>query len=107
MPPRLLRWSHGHLAVGRQPSERPAAQASPGLLIVAFQAVALTGCVLVGLLLVRSEDLPIVAAILLASAVMFFGWPAAWLGFGLAWTIVGALLLARPEPSAPRSPGFA
>jgi hypothetical protein len=83
------------------------AQASPGLLIIACQAVALTGCVLVGLVLVRSEDLPIGAAILLASAVMFFGWPAAWLGFGLAWTIVGVLLLARPEPSTPRSPGFA
>jgi hypothetical protein len=83
------------------------AQAGSNLLIVACQAVALTGCVLVGLLLVRSEDLPIGAAILLASGAMFFGWPAAWLGFGLAWTIVGALLLARPEPSAPRSPGFA
>jgi len=83
------------------------AQAGSSLLIVACQAVALTGCVLVGLLLVRSEDLPIGAAILLASAAMFFGWPAAWLGFGLAWTTVGVLLLARPEPSAPRSPGFA
>ncbi len=83
------------------------AQAGSSLLIVACQAAALTGCVLVGLLLVRSEDLPIGAAILLASAIMFFGWPAAWLGFGLAWTIVGVLLLARPEPSAPPSPGFA
>jgi hypothetical protein len=82
-------------------------QGGSSLLIVACQAVALTGCVLVGLLLVRSEDLPIGAAILLASAIMFFGWPAAWLGFGLAWTIVGVLLLARPEPSAPPSPGFA
>jgi hypothetical protein len=82
-------------------------QTGSSLLIVACQAVALTGCVLVGLLLVRSEDLPIGAAILLASAVMFFGWPAAWLGFGLAWTMVGVLLLARPEPSAPPSPGFA
>lgn len=83
------------------------AQGGASLLIITCQAVALTGCVLVGLVLVRSEDLPIGAAILLASAVMFFGWPAAWLGFGLAWTIVGVLLLARPEPSAPRSPGFA
>ena len=82
-------------------------QAGSGLLIVAFQAIALTGGVLVGLVLIRSEDLPIGAAILLASAIMFFGWPAAWLGFGLAWTIVGVLLLARPEPSAPRSPGLA
>jgi hypothetical protein len=82
-------------------------QAGSSLLIVACQAAALTGCVLVGLVLVRSEDLPIGAAILLASAIMFFGWPAAWLGFGLAWTIVGVLLLVRPEPSAPPSPGYA
>jgi hypothetical protein len=78
-----------------------------GLLIVACQAIALTGCVLIGLVLVRTEDLPIGAAILLASAIMFFGWPAAWLGFGLAWTVVGVLLVARPEPTAPPSPGFA
>ena len=83
------------------------APAGSSLLIVACQAVALAGCVLIGVLLVRSEDLPIGAAILLASAVMFFAWPAAWLVFGLAWTIVGVLLLARPEPSAPPSPGFA
>ena len=78
-----------------------------GLLVVACQAIALSGCVLIGLVLVRTEDLPIGAAILLASAIMFFGWPAAWLGFGLAWTIVGVLLVARPEPTAPPSPGFA
>jgi hypothetical protein len=83
------------------------AQAGSSLLIVACQAVALAGCVLIGVLLVRSEDLPIGAAILLASAVMFFALPAAWLVFGLAWTIVGVLLLARPEPSAPLSQGFA
>ena len=78
-----------------------------GLLVVACQAIALTGCVVIGLLLVRTEDLPIGAAILLASAIMFFGWPAAWLSFGLAWTIVGLLLVTRPEPTAPPSPGFA
>jgi hypothetical protein len=78
-----------------------------GLVVVAGQAIALTGCVLIGLVLVRTEDLPIGAAILLASAIMFFGWPAAWLGFGLAWTVVGVLLVARPEPTGPPSPGFA
>ena len=83
------------------------AETGSGILIVACQAIALTGCVLIGLLLVRTEDLPIGAAILLASAIMFFGWPAAWLGFGFAWTIVGLLLLARPEPTSPPSPGFA
>lgn len=78
-----------------------------GLLVVVCQAIALTGCVLVGLVLVRTEEVPIGAAILLASALMFYGWPAAWLGFGLAWTVVGVLLAARPEPGAPPSPGFA
>ena len=78
-----------------------------GHLVVVGQAIALAGCVLVGLVLVRTEEVPIGAAILLASAFMFYGWPAAWLGFGLAWTVVGVLLLARPEPSAPPSPGLA
>lgn len=78
-----------------------------GLAIVICQAVALVGCLLVGLELVRTDDLPIGAAILLASAVMLLGWPVAWLGFGLAWTLVGLLLIARPVPSAPSSPRFA
>jgi hypothetical protein len=78
-----------------------------GLLVVVCQAIALSGCVLVGLVLVRTEEVPIGAAILVASALMFYGWPAAWLGFGLAWTVVGVLLLARPDPSAPPSPGIA
>jgi hypothetical protein len=72
-----------------------------GLAIAPSEAMALIGCVAIGLLLVRTDDFPIGAAILLASATMLFGWPIAWLGFGLAWTIVGALLFTRPEPSLP------
>jgi hypothetical protein len=83
------------------------AAAGSGLAIVVSQAIALVGCLLIGLVLVRTEDLPIGAAILLASALMLFGWPIAWLVFGLAWTLVGVLLLARAEPSAPSSPRFA
>jgi hypothetical protein len=79
------------------------AERGSGLLVVACQAIALAGCLVVGLVLVRTEDLPIAAAILLASALMLFGWPIAWLVFGLAWTVVGVLLLARPEPGAPSS----
>lgn len=82
-------------------------QAGSGLVTVVCQAIALAGCLLVGLVLVRTEDLPIGAAILLASAAMLFGWPAAWLSFGLAWTLVGVLLLGRPEPTAPSSPRLA
>ena len=67
------------------------------------QAIALVGCLLVGLVLVRTDDLPIGAAILLATSAMLFGWPVAWLVFGLAWTVIGVLLFARPEPLAPNS----
>ena len=78
-----------------------------GAITMASQAAALVGCLLVGLVMVRTRDLPIGAAILLSSALMLFGWPMAWLAFGLAWTVVGMLLLARPEPAAPSSPRFA
>ena len=78
-----------------------------GPLTMAAEALALVGCLLVGLVLIRTRDLPIGAAILLASALMLFGWPMAWLAFGLAWTVVGVLLLARPESAAPSSPQFA
>ncbi len=74
---------------------------------MAAQAIALVGCILVGLMLIRTADLPIGAAILLASAVMLFGWPIAWLAFGLAWTLVGVLLLARPVSTTPPSPRYA
>ena len=83
------------------------AQLGYGAITMAGQAVALVGCLLVGLVMVRTPDLSIGAAILLASALMLFGWPMAWLAFGLAWTVVGVLLLARPEPAAPSSPRFA
>lgn len=67
------------------------------------QAIALAGCLLIGLVLVRTDDVPIGAVILLATATMLFGWPGAWLAFGLAWTVVGVLLFARPEPLTPTS----
>lgn len=70
---------------------------------VVCQAIALAGCLLIGLVLVRTDDVPIGAVILMATAVMLFGWPGAWLAFGLAWTVVGVLLFARPEPLTPTS----
>ena len=63
------------------------------------QAIALVGALLVGLVLVRTSDLPIGAAIALASAIMLFGWPMAWLAAGLAWTLVGLLLFGRTQPT--------
>ena len=70
---------------------------------VVYQAIALVGCLLIGLVLVRTDDLLIGAAILLATATMLFGLPVAWLIFGFAWTVVGVLLIARPDPLAPTS----
>jgi hypothetical protein len=32
---------------------------------------------------------------------MLFGWPMAWLAAGLAWTLVGLLLLGRANPTDP------
>ena len=70
-----------------------------GGLTMGTQAIALVGALLVGLVLVRTSDLPIGAAIALASAIMLFGWPMAWLAAGLAWTLVGLLLLGRRQPT--------
>jgi hypothetical protein len=33
--------------------------------------------------------------LVLAPTFLLFGWPVAWLGFGLAWTVAGLLLLAE------------
>ena len=80
---------------------------TPGLAIVVGQAVGLFGTLLVALTILRTEDLPAGAAIAVASASMLFGFPVAWLGFGLAWTIAGNVLLRSPDPAAPSLPGMA
>jgi hypothetical protein len=72
-----------------------------GALTMGTQAIALVGGLLVGLVLIRTSDLPIGAAIAMASAIMLFGWPIAWLAAGLAWTLVGLLLLGRTQPADP------
>ncbi len=64
------------------------------------------GCLVVGIVLLRSGDERIGGLLVLAPTLMMFGWPAAWLGFGLAWTLVGVLLLVRSEPDAPSTPRF-
>ena len=74
---------------------------------IAAQALGVLGSVLVGLMLLRSADERIGSVLVIAPAIMLFGWPIAWLGFGLGWTLVGALLLAWPEPDGPLSSGFA
>jgi hypothetical protein len=79
---------------------------TPGDAIVVGQALGLLGTLLVALTILGTVDLPAGAAIALASALMLFGWPVAWLGFGLAWTVAGSLLRAR-DPTEPSGPGFA
>lgn len=79
---------------------------TPGDAIVVGQAVGLLGTLLVALTILGTADLAVGAAIAIASATMLFGWPAAWLGFGLAWTVAGSLLRAR-DPTEPSAPGFA
>jgi len=66
------------------------------------QDLAAIGCLLVGIGLLRAGEAWLGGLLALGAAVMVFAWPVAWLGFGLAWTLVGALLLARTDPS--RSP---
>jgi hypothetical protein len=78
-----------------------------GAQTIAAQTAGALGSVLVGLVLLRSADEVIGAVLVVAPAVMLLGWPIAWLGFGLGWTLVGVLLLAQPAPDEPLPSGFA
>jgi hypothetical protein len=57
------------------------------------QTLAAFGCLLVGIGLLRTGEGWLGGLLALGAAVMVFAWPVAWIGFGLAWTLVGALLL--------------
>jgi hypothetical protein len=57
------------------------------------QDIGALGVLLLGLVLLRSGDEWIGGLLVVAPTILFFGWPAAWLAYGLAWTIAGALLL--------------
>jgi hypothetical protein len=74
---------------------------------IAAQAAGTLGAVLVGLVLLRSGDEQIGSLLVIAPAIMLLGWPIAWLGFGLGWTLIGVLLLALPEPDEPLPRGGA
>jgi hypothetical protein len=78
-----------------------------GAQTIAAQAAGALGSVLVGLVLLRSADERIGALLVIAPSIMLLGWPIAWLGFGLGWTLVGVLLLALPAPDEPLPSGFA
>jgi hypothetical protein len=70
----------------------------PGSATVAAQTLGALGSVLVGLLLIRWGDDRIGTVLVVAPAVLLFGWPFAWLGFGFGWTLVGVFLLSEPAP---------
>jgi hypothetical protein len=71
------------------------------------QDSAAIGSLLVGIGLVRAGEGWLGGLMALGAALMVFAWPIAWLGFGLAWTLVGALLLARFAPSGSTPSRFA
>jgi hypothetical protein len=58
------------------------------------QDIGALGVLLLGLVVLRSGDERIGALLVIAPTVLLFGWPVAWLAYGLAWTIVAMLLLA-------------
>ena len=62
------------------------------------QTLAALGCLVVGIGLLRAGEGPLGGLLALGAAVMVFAWPLAWLGFGLAWTLVGALLFVAFDP---------
>jgi hypothetical protein len=74
---------------------------------IVAQALGALGAVLVGLVLLRSGDEQIGSLLVIAPAIMLIGWPIAWLGFGLGWTLIGVLLLALPSPDEALPRGFA
>jgi hypothetical protein len=61
--------------------------------LAAGQAAGAVGCLVMGLLLLRTGDEPIGLILVAAPPVLLFGWPIAWLAFGLAWTGIGFILL--------------
>jgi hypothetical protein len=80
--------------------------ADPAAIALA-QAVGALGVLAVGLVLLAAGDVVIGGLLVLAPNLLLFGWPMAWLGYGLAWTVVGFVLLAASTDDEPRvlSPG--
>lgn len=64
----------------------------------AAQAVGILGLALVGLASLRAREDQIGGLLLLAAPPMLIAWAASWLLFGLGWTLVGWVLLTRPDP---------
>ena len=60
------------------------------------QAIGAAGCLAVGLMLLGSDDEPLGLILVAAPPLLLFGWPVAWLAFGLGWTGIGFILLLGP-----------
>jgi hypothetical protein len=73
----------------------------------AAQDLAALGSLLVGIVLLRTGETLLGSLLTIGPALMVFAWPVAWLGFGLAWTLVGVLLLVEPDPRDSRPSGLA
>lgn len=65
----------------------------------AAQAIGVLGVLLVGLASLRAGEDQMGGLLLLAPPLMLIPWAGSWLLFGLAWTLVGWVLLARREPA--------
>jgi len=65
------------------------------------QTLGVLGSLAVALTIAKSADLRASGAVTLGSSAMLFGSPIAWLGFGLAWTIAGTVLLRPVDPMWP------
>jgi len=57
------------------------------------QVVGAAGCLALGLMLLGSDDEPVGLILVAAPPVLLFGWPIAWLVFGLGWTAIGFIVL--------------
>ena len=57
------------------------------------QVIGAAGCLAMGLVLLGSDDEPLGLILVAAPPLLLFGWPVAWLAFGLAWTGIGFILL--------------
>lgn len=81
------------------------AGAASGPLTALGQGLGVSGCAIVGIVMLRAGQVRLGTVLALAPTVMLFGWPSAWLAFGLGWTLVGMLLLQQlVEDRSSRSP---
>jgi hypothetical protein len=78
-----------------------------GLQTAVAQDLAAIGSLLVGIGLLRAGEGWLGGLLALGAALMVFAWPVAWLGFGLAWTLIGLLLLVALDHSRSQPSRFA